>query len=55
MPGLGRFAASVAQIVLADPHRSCELKYLHRLWLKGNPKQDAEKARWYLLRLLERL
>ena len=30
------------------------LKY-HRLWLKGNPKQDAEKARWYLLRLLERL
>lgn len=31
------------------------LKYLLRLWLKGNPKQDAEKAAWYLNRLIERL
>lgn len=31
------------------------LKYLHRLWLKGNPTQDAAKARWYLNRLLDRL
>lgn len=31
------------------------LKYLLRLWLKGNPKQDAQKAIWYLTRLVERL
>ena len=31
------------------------LKYLLRLWLKGNAKQDAEKARWYLNRLIEHL
>lgn len=31
------------------------LKYLHRLWLKNNPAQDAAKARWYLNRLLDRL
>ena len=31
------------------------LKYLLRLWHKNNPKQDAEKARWYLDRLISRL
>ena len=31
------------------------LKYVMRLWLKGNPKQDAQKAIWYLSRLVERL
>ena len=31
------------------------LKYLLRLWLKNNPKEDAEKARWYLNRLIEKL
>lgn len=31
------------------------LKYLLRLWLKGNPKEDAAKARWYLNRLIEGL
>ena len=31
------------------------LKYLLRLWLKGNAPQDAEKARWYLNRLIEHL
>lgn len=31
------------------------LKYLLRLWLKGNPRQDAMKAAWYLNRLIERL
>ena len=31
------------------------LKYLLRLWLKDNPVQDAEKARWYLNRLIEKL
>lgn len=31
------------------------LKYLLRMWLKGNPHQDARKARWYLNRLIDRL
>ena len=31
------------------------LKYLLRLWLKGNSRQDAEKARWYLNRLIDSL
>ena len=31
------------------------LKYLLRLWLKDNPKQDAEKAVWYLNRLINKL
>lgn len=31
------------------------LKYLLRLWLKDNPKQDARKAAWYLERLIEKL
>jgi hypothetical protein len=28
------------------------LKYLLRVWLKDNSKQDLEKARWYLNRLI---
>jgi hypothetical protein len=28
------------------------LKYLLRMWLKGNPIEDAQKARWYLNRLI---
>ena len=31
------------------------LKYLLRIWLKGNPREDAEKARWYLNRLINSL
>ena len=31
------------------------LKYLLRMWLKDDPKQDAEKARWYLNRLISSL
>ena len=31
------------------------LKYLLRLWLKGNAPQDASKARWYLERLITHL
>lgn len=31
------------------------LKYLHRMWLKGNPVEDARKARWYLNRLISHL
>ena len=31
------------------------LKYVLRLWLKDNPQEDAEKARWYLNRLIDKL
>jgi hypothetical protein len=31
------------------------LKYLMRIWLKGNALQDAKKARWYLDRLISKL
>lgn len=31
------------------------LKYLLRMWLKGNALQDAQKARWYLDRLIRTL
>lgn len=31
------------------------LKYLLRMWLKGKPLEDAQKARWYLNRLINYL
>jgi len=31
------------------------LKYMLRLWLKDDAKEDAEKARWYLNRLIDSL
>ena len=31
------------------------LKYISRLWQKGNPKQDASKALWYLKRLIDKM
>ena len=31
------------------------LKYIHRHKYKGNPKQDLEKARWYLDRLIHEM
>ena len=31
------------------------LKYMLRLWLKIDAKEDAEKARWYLNRLIDSL
>jgi hypothetical protein len=31
------------------------LKYLLRLWLKGNAPQDSQKAQWYLERLIKHL
>ncbi len=31
------------------------LKYLLRLWLKGNAPQDSKKAQWYLERLIKHL
>jgi len=29
------------------------LKYMLRMWHKGRPLQDAEKAQWYLTRLID--
>jgi hypothetical protein len=29
------------------------LKYMLRMWLKDNPTQDAEKAQWYLSKLID--
>ncbi len=31
------------------------LKYLLRMWGKGNPAQDAAKAQWYIERLVAKL
>ena len=31
------------------------LKYLLRMWDKENPLQDAQKSRWYLHRLIDKL
>ena len=31
------------------------IKYILRMWFKGNELQDAKKARWYLDRLIEKL
>ena len=31
------------------------LKYVHRCWNKDVPKQDLQKAAWYLNRLIESL
>jgi hypothetical protein len=31
------------------------LKYLLRMWHKGNSLQDAQKAQWYLTRLINQL
>ena len=31
------------------------IKYILRMWLKSNPLQDAQKAQWYLNRLIESL
>ena len=31
------------------------LKYVLCMWLKGNPLQDAQKAQWYLNRLINQL
>ena len=31
------------------------LKYMLRLWDKENPLQDAQKSRWYLNRLIDKM
>ena len=51
---LEQTAASAPNPVLAGLQWQV-LKYLLRMWLKGNPQQDARKALWYLERLIIRL
>jgi hypothetical protein len=51
---LEQAAASAPDPVLAGLQWQT-LKYLLRLWLKDNATQDAQKARWYLDRLITRL
>ncbi len=51
---LEQAAASAPDPVLAGLQWQT-LKYLLRMWLKGNPYEDARKARWYLSRLIDRL
>ena len=51
---LEQAAASAPDPVLAGLQWQV-LKYLLRMWLKGNPHQDACKAHWYLERLIDRL
>ena len=51
---LEQAAASAPDPVLAGLQWQV-LKYLMRMWLKGNPHQDARKARWYLDRLINKL
>lgn len=48
-------AIEAAPSVKAGMLHAQVLKYLLRLWHKDNPVQDAEKAQWYLLRLIDSL
>lgn len=48
-------AIDAAPSVQAGMLQAQVLKYLLRLWHKDNPRQDAEKARWYLSRLINSL
>lgn len=51
---LEQTAASAPDTVSAGLHWQV-LKYLLRMWLKGNPLEDAHKAQWYLNRLILRI
>ena len=48
-------AIDAAPSVQAGMLQAQVLKYLLRIWHKDNPRQDAEKARWYLSRLIDSL
>ena len=48
-------AASVAPDAVVGMLQSQCLKYLLRMWRKGQPLQDAQKAQWYLNRLINQL
>jgi len=48
-------AISMAETPVLGMLQGQVLKYILRMWLKDNPEQDAEKAEWYLTRLIEKL
>ena len=48
-------AISMAETPVMGMLQGQVLKYMLRMWLKDNPEQDAEKAEWYLTRLIEKL
>ena len=51
----------IESVITAAPHmvpaylQGQALKYMIRLWLKGNALEDAKKAEWYLSRLIAKL
>lgn len=51
---LEQAVVSAPDPVMAALQWQC-LKYLLRMWLKGNPLQDAQKAQWYLARLISKM
>jgi hypothetical protein len=55
-------AIDFIEVVIADaPHmvlaylQGQALKYMIRMWLKGNALEDARKAEWYLQRLIAKM
>ena len=48
-------AIDAAPSVRAGMLQAQVLKYLLCIWHKDNPRQDAEKAQWYLSRLIDSL
>ena len=51
----------IESVISAAPHmvlaylQGQVLKYLIRMWLKGNALEDARKAEWYLNRLIAKM
>tara|TARA_B100001778_G_scaffold158518_1_gene130311 strand:- start:6711 stop:7043 length:333 start_codon:yes stop_codon:yes gene_type:complete len=48
-------ATKDAPTVMAGVYQANVLKYLLRLWHKTNSKEDAQKAEWYLKKLIDSL
>ena len=48
-------ATKDAPTVIAGVYQANALKYLLRLWHKSNSKEDAQKAQWYLNKLIDSL
>tara|TARA_R100001224_G_scaffold113906_1_gene102134 strand:- start:13505 stop:13867 length:363 start_codon:yes stop_codon:yes gene_type:complete len=48
-------ATKDAPTVMAGVYQANVLKYLLRLWHKSNSKEDAQKAEWYLKKLIDSL
>tara|TARA_B100000214_G_C23958852_1_gene624248 strand:- start:1581 stop:1883 length:303 start_codon:yes stop_codon:yes gene_type:complete len=48
-------ATKDAPSVIAGVYHANVLKYLLRLWYKSKSKEDAQKAQWYLKKLIDLL